>query len=213
MKLRSALIIFSLLVAATINQAAGQLTASTAFTSAPHSVLPMLDNNTRLDMLDYFNNGLSTSSVNSMNGHSRITALTDQAMTIAMTEATTYQIAVLPSGNTSLIALITTVATPAPDSKMTIYSSDWATNITTKVFSKPTLNDWLTTEGRKNADEVEMMVPFLLISYNYDPNTQTLQMTNNSKEFLSQEVYELVEPYLQTSLTYRFDGKKFTIAK
>ena len=30
------------------------LTASEAFTSAPRSVFPLLDNNTRLDMVDYF---------------------------------------------------------------------------------------------------------------------------------------------------------------
>lgn len=52
-----------------------QLTASQAFVEAPRSVLPLLDRNARLDMLDYFNGGLTTKTSNKLNGSSAVTAV------------------------------------------------------------------------------------------------------------------------------------------
>ena len=59
------------------------------------------------------------------------------------------------------------------------------------------------------AGEVEGLVPFLLVSYSYDPASATLTMTNNTGAFLSADVYELVSPCLKETVTYRWDGKKF----
>lgn len=193
--------------------AQAQLTAAGAFTKAPRQVFPMLDNNARLDMVDYFNSGMTTPSTNALKGKSRITALAPLSMTISMTEASDYQLALLPAGSDTIIAVITTVATPAPDSKMALYTKDWTANVTAKRFNKPLLRDWLTPEGRNNSDDVESLVPFLLISYSYDPDTATLTLTNNTGSFLSEEIYETVQPYLLSSLSYRWDGKKFAPVK
>ena len=53
-----------------------ELTAADAFTSAPQNVFPLLDRNTRLDMVDYVKSGLSTPSQNSLQGRSAFTELT-----------------------------------------------------------------------------------------------------------------------------------------
>ena len=53
------------------------------------------------------------------------------------------------------------------------------------------------------------MVPFLLISYSYNPATLTLTLTNNTRSFLSEDVYSIVEPYLKTEILYKWNGKKF----
>lgn len=186
-----------------------------AFKSAPSDVFPLLDNNTRLDMIDYFSVNMTTPSKNNLDGSSRITAMTNESMNISMTAASDYQLALLPTtSGDSLIALIMTVATPAPDSKMTIYESSWKRPaITEKVFTKPSLADWLTAEGKKNRSDVEMMVPFMLISYSYDPASRKLTLTNNSRQFLAQEIYEIVEPYMLNTLTYQWNGKKFVAEK
>ncbi len=143
-----------------------QLTASQAFADAPQNVFPLLDHNTKLDMIDYFNSGMSTASKNAMDGKSRITAITPAKVEISMTDASSYELALLPTANgDTVVALITTVATPAPDSQMTLFSKDWATNLTSSLYSKPGMADWLTEEGRANSGEVEGLVPFLLVSY------------------------------------------------
>lgn len=184
-----------------------QLTASKAFVDAPRHVLPLLDRNARLDMLDYFNGGLTTKTSNKLNGASAVTAVSPMLVAVQMTDASTCHLAVLPANSDSLVAVITTVATPAPDSKMTVYSSNFSRDLTPSVFAKPSLKDWI-TDGN-SLSTVEAMVPFLLISYSYNPETSTLTLTNNTRTFLSEDVYSIVEPYLKKELLYKWNGKKF----
>lgn len=213
MNLRNLLIALFAAIISAAPSAQAQLTAAQAFVAAPRQVFPMLDNNARLDMIDYFNSGMATGTANSLKGKSRIAALSTLSMSISMTEASDYQLALLPAGSDTIIAVITTVATPAPDSKMALYTKDWNTNLTAKAFRKPALNDWLSADGRKNAREVETTVPFLLISYAYDPATAQLTLTNNTRAFLSDDIYQSIEPYLLDTLVYRWDGKRFAPQK
>ena len=187
--------------------------AREAFLSAPARVIPLLPNNTRLDMLDYFNSGLSSASSNSMKGQSRILALSDQAISIQLTEASQLDIATLPAGSDTLIAVINTVATPAPDSKLTIFTPGWKSDITATAFTRPAVKDWLTAEGKKNAQDVESLVPFMLINYSYDPASATLTLTNNTASFMSDDIYSLVADYLKPQLTYKWNGRKFVAQK
>ncbi len=209
MKLRVSLLLLSAFMLTAVAATAG-ISAESAFKSAPRHVFPMLDETTRLDMVDYFHSVNNKGAHNAFGGTSSVTAVTPETMHIAMTEASTYQLSVIPASSDTLIALIITVSTPAPDSKMTVYTSDWKRNVTADVFRKPLFRDWLNDAGRKNNDEVEALVPFLLIGYSYDPATMTLTLTNNTRQFLAREIYEMVEPYLLSELTYRFDGKKFS---
>ncbi len=190
--------------------AEARITAASAFAEAPKSVLPLLDNNTRLDMVDYFNSGMSTASTNNFGGKSRVTDLSDMRLRAEMTDASTYEFDLLPaSSGDTLIAVISTVATPAPDSRLSVYSSDYSDNLTSAVCSRPTLDEWLTAQGKSDRSTVEAFVPFLLISYSYDPSTQLLTLTNNTRRFLTDDVYDMVSADLLTALTYRWDGKKF----
>lgn len=75
--------------------ASAQLTAADAFTSAPASVFPLLDRNTRLDMVDYVKSGLSTPSANALKGSSTITAMSPGALSVRMTDSSTAQVIVL----------------------------------------------------------------------------------------------------------------------
>lgn len=196
------------------NFISGQLTASQAFIDAPKSVFPLLDYMSKLDMVDYFNNSLSTPSTNALNGKSRIVAMEPLKICVEMTNSSTYELDLLTTAKgDTVIALISTVATPAHDSQLTVYSSDWSTNITEKIFDKPVLDDWLTAEGKSNKGDVEALVPFLLIGYTYNPESNLLTLTNNTKEFLSTDIYDIVAPYFLSSLNYKWDGKKFVVSK
>lgn len=211
--LRTHLLAFAAILFCTCGLEA-QITATDAFTTAPRKILPLLDNNARLDMVDYFNSNMTTGTGNAYGGKSRITAISPEKVTVAMTDASTWDFIVLP-GKTPMIAVITTVATPAPDSRMTVYSQDWNRDVTAQVFKKPTFDMWLTQEGKKNRQEVEMNVPFMLVSYSYDPATQTLTLNNNVRQFVGDEVYSMVEKYLLPKLTYKYNQSsgKFTAEK
>lgn len=199
-------LIFSLLLLCAVSASA--LTATEAFTSAPASVFPLLDKNTRLDMVDYFVSGLSTPSANLMQGSSVITAIDPASVKVRMTDSSTAQVMVLPLGNDTIIALISTVAAPGLDSTITFYDSSWNQIATAKYFAKPGWKDW-TTPGT-NVEEVTMQAPFMLASYEYDPSTMKLTLTNNLSKFLDPDVYEMISTSLNPTLIYEWSGKKFT---
>ncbi len=54
-----------------------------------------------------------------------------------------------------------------------------------------------------------MQVPFMLVSYKYDPASGQLVLTNNISKFLDKEVYESISPYLVQQLVYTWNGGKF----
>lgn len=206
-------IIAALIAAAALTPAAkAQLTAAKAFAEAPKTVFPLLDRNVRLDMIDYFNGGLSTSSTNALQGKSRITEMTPTDMKIAMTDASSYQLSLLPASNDTIIALIQTVATPAHDSHIKFYSRSWS-QLGESLFTAPTLTDWMTPAARKSGADVSTMIPFMLAEYTYDPSTLTLTLKNNLSEFLSPDVYSLVSADLLPSKTYTWDGKRMNPVK
>lgn len=195
-----------------VPEANAQLTASKAFADAPATVFPLLNRNARLDMIDYFNGGMSTASTNALQGKSRITAIAPDDMKIAMTDASSYQLSILPTSNDTIIALIQTVATPAHDSHITFYSRNW-TPISDNLFTAPSLNDWLTPAAKKSGADVSSMIPFMLAEYVYDPQKRTLTLTNNLSEFLSPDVYSLVGQDLRPSIIYQWDGKRMNLTK
>lgn len=189
-----------------------QLNATNAFASAPQSVFPLLDKNTRLDMIDYFASGSDTPSRNKLDGSSRISELDDYNVKIKMTDASDYQLAILPAGSDSIIAVISTVATPAHDSHISFYDRTWK-KLPDTYFTPPAISDWLNADGKKSPDMVTTMVPFMLAEYVYDPKTKLLTLTNNLGEFMSEDTESMVLPYLLPALEYKWDGKKFNKVK
>ena len=201
-------ITLSLLVVAMAAMA--QLTARTAFAEAPSSVFPLLDKLTRLDMIDYFEAGSKVESVNALEGASAVTSLSDESLTVHLTDASDVQLFVVPTAKSdTIIGVITTVATPGHDSSLALYSGRWKR--LDGLFTAPKLADWL-TDPRRSA-EVEIVVPFMLTSYVYNPADKTLSLTNNLKGFLSDDIYSMVDGLVRPSLVYRWDGNRFVRQK
>jgi len=188
----------------------------TVFASAPRTVFPLLDTNTRLDMIDYFRNGMSTPSQNALEGKSQITELTSDYMNVKMTDSSSSQLVLLKDGKRMLVVLINTVATPGLDSTMKFYMYDpddgqWGAQVVKGYFNKPGWKEWLTSEGRSHQDEVEMQVPFMLVSYKYEPATGELVLSNNLSKFLDKDVYDSISSYLHPRLVYVWTGSKFAL--
>lgn len=190
-----------------------QTSAADLFTSAPQNVFPLLDHNTRLDMVDYYKNGMSTPSQNSLDGRSLITEMTPASLTVKMTDSSAMQIVELKGPKGSVVALISTVATPGLDSNIKFFDSDWKPLPTESFFVKPGWKEWLTDSGRQNQDEVTMQVPFMLASYRIDPESGTLTLTNNLSHFLDKALYDDLSSYLRPQLVYLWNGKNYTLQK
>ena len=198
MKIRK-LIMTAAALAATATMAMWGKSAGEYFGAAPSTVIPILDTNTRLDMLDYYDCGSRTASTNVFDGKSRVTYRDSLTVRYELTERNKGQLSVIPMPKgDSLIIVITTLATPTPDSEIEIYTTRWQ-RPGKPVFSAPTMSDWITA-----AAPPEEQAQVMMYSADYDSSTKTLTLTSTMDKYCGTEPH-----WLRRQLIYRFDGKKF----
>lgn len=189
---------------------AGAREARDFFVEAPPQVVPMLETNARLDMIDYFATGLSTPSANTLNGRSRITAISPEAVEVSMSRDATLQMVVVPSGADTTIVVIETVLTPVADSSVSLYrASDWKQ---LPPVALPGAKAFLDPAKAKEARGVEMP-SMMFVSCSYIPDSGLFRFTNNTAGYYTSvdtpEALKLLRPYVDM----RLKGRKFTEAK
>lgn len=190
-----------------------QVTSRSAFTTAPTKVLPTLPQSTRLDMLDYFDGGSAKLMTNALDGPAKIEALEDQLIELTTGSSSRMALAVLPSGKKEIIMVVSQLATPAIDSYIKFYNSRWDELDADKLFSEPSLDDWV---GKLKGDErvdAENIFPLITYKADYQPSTKTLTLTPTVKELLPEETRERGMKMLARSLTYQWNGKQFKLVK
>lgn len=201
------------LIAAVAHFSMTARTAADLMAKAPRSVIPLLANDTRLDMIDYFNSGMTTPSANIMEGKARVTAMNDRSVTFETTSASSYQIALLPAGNDTIVAVVRTIMTPAPDSDIALYTTSWQPLNTSRYFTEAGIEQWLTREGMRNRRDIADKIPFMIASFIYDPESATLTATQALEQYLSAEDYTEVKKFVKPSIIYKWTGKRFKPVK
>lgn len=154
-------------------------TAADFFVDAPHEVVPVLARNTRLDMLDYFRAGLQTSSANSLDGKSRVIAESPEAVTVQLSRDASMQIAVLPAGRDTVLAVIRTVLTPLADSNITFYDArTWE-----PLRRQPPMPGAVEFLAPGKSLKGAAVPPFLFVRAEYRPEDNTFRFTNTTEGF------------------------------
>lgn len=182
--------------------------ASTFFVEAPPSVIGIFDRNSRLDMLDYYRSGLATPTSNVLGGKSRVTGERPELVSVNVSDRTRIDLALLKVKGDTIIALIETVMTPVPDSSIRFYRKDWSE---IESPASPTTLDFVAKKDRKRLADSTMPVDF--ITAEYLPERGIFRFTNHSAEYyVPTEIPQILE-HADSTITMRFDGKKFIPAR
>lgn len=175
--------------------------------------LPLLDTNTRLDMLDYFMSDIRRPTSNLLGGEAIITGADSLMLTFETGRGIDMQVAVLVSGRDTTLMVIETLYLPQADSRIGFYNTDW-TPREGRVLAEPELGNWLTTLGRSEREDVERMVPFMLWRSTWDPATGLLTLRHSMSDyFFGEEDRAAVDRWLRPALRYRLKGKRFTAVR
>lgn len=188
------------------NNGANATNAKNYFASAPLTLFPSMSESNRLDMIDYYEAGYNRATIGTLGDSCRLTHIDSLSIRVEVSPVLKYQLA-LPSEN--VIMLITTHAIPQPDSEVAFYDTEWNQLPLGKYFTTPILTDWLTEQGRKNRKDVENIVPFLIVSYDYDAANGVLTLTNNLKNYFVGGEWDALAPNMHDKLQYRWNGKSF----
>ena len=187
-------------------------TASQFFAQAPDRVLRLLPQSTRLDMLDYFNYGSSKASKNYFEGEARVRSLSDTTVVFDMDNSVNMAMTVIPMKKDTIIALVTTLELPVPDSSIKFYDTDW-NQLGRAPLAWPGYDEWLTPEGKKNAAEVRMFLPFVPVKAAFSGDASRLTLSNGASSYLSAEDFERLRPWLREEIVYDINNGKFVRRK
>lgn len=183
--------------------------AADFFAEAPQSVIPVVDRNSRLDMLDYFRSGLTTTTANLTGNRSSITALSPQSVTLDISSSTTVQLALIPVKNDTIVAVIETVSTPAEDSSIKFFTTSWQELPTPAL---PAYKDFILPASRKKAAGCEAPSMFFTKAA-YDETDGSFIFTDTSAaHYYSKEKPEVFS-FMTPEIRMRYTGKKFIPAK
>lgn len=100
-----------------------QTLLATLFVSAPLSVVPLLDQSTRMDLLDLYEAGMKAQGGNRYGGVSELTALSDSFLCVRLTDVSSLEMHLLDD---SIVEMKHRVKVPEREFTTTrLYNADW----------------------------------------------------------------------------------------
>lgn len=179
------------------------------FFRATEAAIPLLDALTRLDMADYYAGGIDRASANSLGGEARLLGVSDSSVSLTTGTDMECRLDMFTAGADTVLMLTETYRLPQADSRITFYNTDWSAR-TRPEAPQPPLTDWLTPQGLLQRDDVERLLPFLMVEATADPAQGTLTLSHSMDSYFADAPdREALARWLRPSLTYRFNGKAF----
>ena len=181
------------------------------FTSMPDSLLTMLTEKNRRDMLDFYQNHMEAKVRNRLNDYARLDTLTDTYLRLSMSRVSTLEMKLLQTEDSvPVICLVRTVAAPAHDSEVEFYNQAWQ-RLQWLQLPTPATHDYFTEAPdsvRRDLDLAQRSVDDLrLVEVTVDPDAPVFTLRISTDE-MEQEEKKLARRYVR-ALRYRWNGREF----
>ena len=110
-----------------------QVKMADVFRTMPDSIVRLLTNNDRMDLLDFAESNMTAKVTNRLDGKSTLNILTDDYLHLTVTTLSSLQMRLFPlSDGRQAVVVVKTVAGPAKDSVLKIYTADWSEQLEVK---------------------------------------------------------------------------------
>lgn len=213
MKLRRVSLIATTIIAMTSNIQAR--TIRDFFLSEPSVLLELTDKNTRMDLLDYYDNGRIVTTENTLGNDTELISVNDTLLSIQTSKSGSIDMWLNTTPKDTMIIVNATVKAPAADSKLMFFNKDWKQLEAKKFFTPPTINDYIIIPDKstKKKKDIDDMIDISFISYTLNPKTGDITATQNLEEFLSKEDWAKISPYLKKEIKYSLKGDKYLLQR
>lgn len=182
------------------------------FVSMPDDLLLQIEPNRRKDMIDFFQHGQKEDVGNLLGGKSQITAMTDNYMSVSLSDVSEMQMRILSKDTSVVIAVIRTVCAPACDSRINFYDGQWNPLETSDFLQLPVDADFFVPQEIPGRDEALHMIDMMLAQYDFSPDNDVLTVNCTIKDYLPEEIYKQIAPFLKKdALQYTWNGKQYVL--
>lgn len=181
------------------------------FVRVPTDILPMLDKNARLDMIDLYNYNMKAEAYNIYGGKSVMTQKTDSMFSISLTESSRWDLALLPQSADTIFAVIYTILSPAESSRIVLYDADWQP--LAYQFQLPEIEKFFREPYSFSPERMEILkqnLKMCSVSLSFSPQTRALiakVSTTNAPEDDLADLKHLLFP-----LRYVWTGDAFQLS-
>lgn len=191
------------------------VSARRAFVDLPLEKLEILSRESRLDMLDYFDNDSIFKAPNNLGGRSYIESLTSDFLSLSLTGSSRLQIKVLtfPNGR-QVVMTVYTVGDPGGirDSVVDFYDADLHPLKREKFFKMPDLSVFFNTDlkgvSKKNLEDV---FPFYAVEIEANPDNSNLTGRLSYEEILTVEDKEAISGHLGPEVEFVWNSNKYKL--
>lgn len=172
------------------------------FIEEPEQVLPLLNKGVKMDMIDYHNEGIEKYFPNAFGDSTHIISATDTYFDIQVSKSSRVQMQLYTFKKDTVIAVVTTVALPAKDSRIEFFNTSWKRLDGKNIFKAPSMKDFvIIPNGHKMRKEAVLdTIEFPIISFSINPEIGTIIARQSLKEYMSKEDYDKISPYLKPSI-------------
>ena len=186
-------------------------TMSEVFQSMPDSILPLLTERNRHDMVDFLSNTMEAKVRNRLNDYVKLDTLTDDYLRLTLSKSSMREIKLLQAkDNSPVVCLIQTVLTPVPDSSVRFYSADWQP-LAGIEFPKPATPTFFSEVPDSLSREVGLAQRSIddlrFVKVTTVPGEAVFTLTLSPAE-LERDAKELVSRFIRV-LRYRWNGSRF----
>lgn len=110
----------------TVSMTAGAKSMRELWLTIPDSLMPYVDKNHRIEMVEFLGMNLRGDVDNLFGSKSEMDTLTNDYTSLTLNEAVEVQLKRLPmDGSDSIVCMLRTIKGPAPESEMTFFTQDW----------------------------------------------------------------------------------------
>lgn len=180
--------------------------------SEPGRVFADLPANVRAEMLAYYIGGRVVPKDTDLGEKAQLDTVTNDYLRITTSVCRSVQLRLLTKGGRdTVVAVVETVKTPVPDSRISFYDTRWRELSAKKVMDRvPQLSDFVRRGVNANrAAAVLADVDFPMITFDFEgPGFGTLAVRQRLKEFYSASDYKRLEPVLTDVVRYAVSGAK-----
>lgn len=186
----------------------------TVFIAMPDSIAPLLTKVNKEDCVDFLDSNMKAEVTNRFGGKSEMKVLTDDYMFMQTTPISTLEMKLLPmNDSTKVICMVKTVSTPACDSQIHFYTSDWSKKLNAKDFLQlPSAdafflpNDSVTEESVLIKKKLDMHLMKAVLS----KEDTSLSFIYTTPDYLNKEDREKLLPYLRKEpIVFQWQESKF----
>ncbi|MDE7403274.1 MAG: DUF3256 family protein [Muribaculaceae bacterium] len=195
------------------------ITARRAFVELPSEVLELLNSTMRQNMLSWYDNDSIAPIVNAMEGvSSLVPPVTRDYLQVQVTPVSRMTLRILPrKGKLPMVMTVYTLgdSLQAKDSDVRFYDENMTLQPRNKHLKPLSTIDFLDTGDmkREERDKLLDLIPFPMVEYSVGPESTDLKASLTAGEYLGQEDFKKIEPYLRPERILRWNGHKYELLK